>query len=145
LTTPFPKGAIKVQAATLRPLRKLKDQEQVIKQQQQQIKHLEFEIKIQEAHKDNLRRDASISRDPSSPPPGDPFLQDVVDTSLHLQAQEIQQQEEYIHSLLDTLTARKQAQAERQKALFPPSRLPTFTPGPHRLQPRAERPEDVTF
>ena len=142
LTTPFPQGPIKVQAATLR---KLKDQEQVIKQQQQQIKDLQFEITIQEGYNINLRRDASISREPSLPPPREPSLQDDIDVSLHLQAQELQQQEEYIHSLLDTLTARKQAQAERQQTLSSPSRLPTFTPGPHRLQPRAERPEDVTY
>ncbi len=60
-------------------------------------------------------------------------------------ANEIIQQEEQIHSLLQSLAEKKRDYANRQKITSPAPRLFVETPGPHRLQPRPERPEDFTY
>ena len=65
LTTPFPKSAIRTHAATLR---KLQEAEKELKAQQRKIQELTFNIEIQDAHLENLRHAATISRDPSVPP-----------------------------------------------------------------------------
>ena len=91
LTTPFPQSAIRTHAATLR---KLQEAEKELKAQQRKIQELTFNIEIQDAHLENLRHAATISRDPSVPP-------------------------------ATTAT--------------------TETPGPHRLQLKPERPEDIAY
>ena len=88
LTTPFPQSTIRTHAATLR---KLQEAEKELKAQQRKIQELTFNLDIQDAHIENLRHAATISRTPSAPP-----------------------------------------------AL-------TETPGPHRLQLKPERPEDVAY
>jgi len=88
LTTPYPQSAIRTHAATFR---KLQEAEKELKAQQRKIQELTFNLDIQDAHIENLRHAATISRTPSAPP-----------------------------------------------AL-------TETPGPHRLQLKPERPEDVAY
>jgi hypothetical protein len=91
MTTPFPPHSIRASVATLR---KLKDQEKGIKEQQRQIQELYFDLSIKEAHVLNLQHEATITRTPSLPP----------------------------------ATA-----------------VLTETPGPHRLQTKPERPENIAY
>ena len=93
MTTPFPPHSIRASVATLR---KLKDQEKEIQEQQRQTREFTFDLStsIKEAHVLNLQHAETISRTPSRPPA----------TTI----------------------------------------LPE-TPGPHRLQTKPERPEDIAF
>jgi hypothetical protein len=92
LTTPFQPNSIRAHAATT--LRKLREEEREIKEQQRQIQELTFGMAIKEAHAQNLQHAATISRTPSLP------------------------------QALSAITE---------------------TPGPHRLQPKPERPEDIAY
>ena len=65
LTTPFPQSAMRTHAATLR---KLQEAEKELKAQQRKIQELSFNLEIQDAHIENLRHAATISRIPSIPP-----------------------------------------------------------------------------
>jgi hypothetical protein len=67
LTTPHPQasGSIRAHVASLR---KIQEQEQVIKQHQRKIQELEFAIAIQDAHTLTITQSEKISLTPSQPP-----------------------------------------------------------------------------
>ena len=65
LTTPLQQNVIKKHAETLK---KLKLQENEIRQQQQQIDELNFELSIKDAHMQNIRNETKIPITPSLPP-----------------------------------------------------------------------------
>ena len=90
LTTPLQQTIIKKHAETLK---KLKSQEKEIRQQQQQIDELNFELSIKDAHMQNIRNETKIPITPS----------------------------------------------------LPPALAASETPGPHRLQMKPERPEDIAY
>jgi hypothetical protein len=54
------------------------------------------------------------------------------------------QDEQAIQQLLDSLALKKQAYSQRQQTQSPVLMVPE-SPGPHRLQPRPERPQDVAY
>jgi hypothetical protein len=58
---------------------------------------------------------------------------------------EILQQDEEIQALMQSLAMKKRDLTTRQQVKSPEPRLPAETPGPHRLQPRPERPVDVAY
>ena len=91
MNTPFQSHSIRASVATLR---KLKEQENEIKEKQRQIEELHFDLSIKQAQVLNLQHAATIPRTPSLPP---------ANTNL------------------------------------------TETPGPHRLQTKPERPEDIAY
>ena len=90
LTTSLQQNVMKKHAETLK---RLKTQENEIREQQRQIDELNFELSIKEAHMKNIRNEAKIPHTPSQPP---------------------------------ALAASE-------------------TPGPHRLQMKPERPEDIAY
>jgi hypothetical protein len=57
MTTPFQPHSIRASVATLR---KLKDQEKEIKEQQRQIQELHFDLSIKQAHVLNLQQAATM-------------------------------------------------------------------------------------
>jgi hypothetical protein len=132
LTTPFAQPIVKQHAATLR---RLQEQEREIQRQQQHIHDLKYEAHAKEAHHQNLLQGAQISSRPSSVSPSTrgPTELDIV------------QQEQEIASLILSLESKKSEYSQMQRAVLPDPRLPIETPGPHRLQPRPDRPEDIAF
>jgi hypothetical protein len=90
LTTPLQQTVIKKHAETLK---KLKSQEKEIRQQQQQIDELNFELSTKDAHMQNIKNETRIPLTPS----------------------------------------------------LPPALAASETPGPHRLQQKPERPEDIAY
>ena len=136
LTTPFTQSIEGPHATTLR---KIKERAREIQQYKRQIQELDFAIAIQEAYNLNIADAATLPRSSSAPP----VDLDSLKAAEH--ANEILQQEEQIHSLLQSLADKKRDYAQKQKITLPAPRIPVETPGPHRLQPRPERPEDVTY
>ncbi len=57
---------------------------------------------------------------------------------------EIMEEEKAIQPLLDSLALKKQAYTQQQNKQTPVLMVPE-SPGPHRLQPRPERPQDITY
>jgi len=140
LTTPFAQPIVKQHAATLR---RLQEQEREIQRQQQQIHDLEYEAHLKEAHHQNLLQGAQISSRPSSVSPS--TRGPTPQRQFTAQELDIVQQEQEIASLILTLESKKSEYAQMKRAVSPDPRLPIETPGPHRLQPRPERPEDLAF
>jgi hypothetical protein len=65
LTTLLQQNVVKTHVDTLK---RIKVQEQEIRQQQRQIEDLNFELSIKEAHIQNIRNEETIPRTPSLPP-----------------------------------------------------------------------------
>jgi hypothetical protein len=139
LTTPFPQATVGPHAETLR---KIKEREREIQRYKRQIQELEFAIAIQESYKLNMDQSDLIPRTSSAPPTD---LEHLHEATLTAQEQEIKQQEAQIQSLMQSLSTKKQDYANRQQVKSPALRLPVETPGPHRLQPRPERPADIAY
>ena len=55
------------------------------------------------------------------------------------------QEEQALQLLIDSLALKKHAYAQQRQAQSPEPRFPAETPGPHRLQHRPERPEDMAY
>jgi hypothetical protein len=64
---------------------------------------------------------------------------------IHAREIEILQQEEEIKTLMQSLAMKTRDLTTRQHVKSPEPRLRAETPGPHRLQPRPERPADVAY
>jgi hypothetical protein len=126
-------------------LQKLQEKEREIKQHLKHIQELEFTIDIQEAHKQNLIAERTISRLPSSPPATSEHLGNAPSFPLTAQEAEIMQDEQALQLLIQSIALKKHAYAQRQQTQSPEPRLPAETPGPHRLQHRPERPEDMAY
>jgi hypothetical protein len=141
LTTPFAQPIIvKQHAATLC---RLQEQEREIQRQQQQIHDLEYEAHLKGAHHHNLLQGAQISSRPSSVSPS--TRGPTPQCQLNAQEMDIIQQEQEIASLILSLESKKSEYAQMKRTVSPDPRLPIKTPGPHRLQPRPDRPEDIAF
>jgi hypothetical protein len=95
---------------------------------------LEFQLRIQEAYKENLLRDRTISRLPSAPPA---VLSSAQET-------EIMQEEQAIQQLIESLALKKQAYTQRQNTQSP-GLMVLESPGPHRFHLRPARPQDVAY
>ncbi len=103
-------------------MKQLQDTEQRIKHQATYIQELEFQLRLQEAYKENLLRDRTISRLPSAPP-----------SVLPSHETEIMQEEQAIQQLLDSLALKKQAYTQQHRTQSPVLMIPE-SPGPHRLR-----------
>ena len=90
LTTPLQQNVVKKHVESLKKIRR---QEQEIREQQRQIDELNFELSIKEAHILNIKNEEKRPRTPS----------------------------------------------------LPPALAASETPGPHRLQQKPERPEDIAY
>ena len=137
LTTPFPQTSVGPHAETLR---KIKEREKDIQRYKRQIQELDFAIAIQESYKLNMDKSDLIPRTSSAPPPAAEHLDEEI---LSAQEQEIKQQEAQIQSLMQSLATKRQDYANKQQVTSPALRRTVETPGPHRLQPRPERPVDI--
>ncbi len=135
LTTPFPPTFVRPHAETLS---KIKKRERDIQRYKRQIQELDFAIAIQESYKINLDQSDLIPRTSSASPPAVEHLDEAM-------AQEIKKQEEQIQSLMQSLSTKRQEYANKQYVTSPALRRTVETPGPHRLQPRPERPADITY
>jgi hypothetical protein len=136
LTTPFPQTTEGPHATILR---KIKERERDIQKYKRQIQELDFAIAIQESYNLNIAQGELIPRSSSAPP----VDLDSLEAAEH--ANKIIQQEEQVHSLLQSITEKKRDYAQKQQITSPAPRITVETPGPHRLQPRPERPEDITY
>ena len=139
LTTPFPQTSVGPHAETLR---KIKEREKDIQRYKRQIQELDFAIAIQESYKLNMDQSDLIPRTASAPPPAVEHLDEEI---LSAHEQEIKQQEAQIQYMIQSLETKRNENAKRQNASSPTNRRPVETPGPHRLQPRPERPADITY
>jgi hypothetical protein len=135
LNTPFPPTFVGPHAETLS---KIKERERDIQRYKRQIQELDFAIAIQESYKINMDQCDLIPRTSSAPPPAIEHLDEAM-------AQEIKQQEEQIQYLMHSLSTKRQDYANKQYVTSPAPRRTVETPGPHRLQPRPERPADITY
>jgi hypothetical protein len=140
LTTPFAQPIVKQHAATLR---RLQEHEREIQRQQQQIHDLEYEAQLKEAHHHNLLQGTQISSRPSSVSPS--TRGPTPQRQLNAQEMDIVQQEQEIASLILSPESKKSEYEQMKRAVSPDPRLPIETPGPHRLQPRPDGPEDIAF
>ncbi len=132
LATPNP-GVRSTLAHMNATVTKLQDTEQRIKNQATYIQELEFQLRLQEAYTENLLKARTISSLPSAPP----ALSSAHET-------DIKEDEHAIQQLRDSLALKKQAYTQQQRTQSPVLMVPE-SPGPHRLQPRPERPQDVTL
>ena len=139
LTTPFPQSNAGPHAETLS---KIKERERDIQKYKRQIQELDFAIAMQEAYNTNIEQSHLIPRTASAPPPTAEHLDEEL---LLAQEQEIQEQEAQIKSLMQSLATKRQDYANKQQVTSPALRRTVETPGPHRLQPRPERPVDITY
>ena len=132
LTTPNP--GIRSTLAHMTTVTKLHETEQRIKHQATYIQELEFQLRLQEAYKENLLRDRTISSLPSAPPAVLPSAHEI----------DVMQDEQAIQQLIESLALKKQVYTQQQRTQSPVLLVPE-SPGPHRLQPRPERPQDVAY
>jgi hypothetical protein len=100
LNTPTP--GLRSTLAHLATVQQLQDTEQKIKHQATYIQELEFQLRLEEAYKENLLRDRTISRLPSAPP-----------SVLTAHETEIMQEEQALHQLLESLALKKQAYTQQ--------------------------------
>ncbi len=135
LTTPNPGSNLRGNLAHIATVKRLQETEQRIRHQATYIQDLEFKLRIQEAYKENLLRDRTISRLPSAPP--------SVLSSAH--ETESMQEEQVIQQLIESLTLKKQVYTQRQHTQSPVLLMAPESPRPHRLQPRPARPQDVAY
>ena len=142
LTTPFPPTITARNAVTLQ---KIKAREKDIQTYKRQIQELDFAIAIQESYALNIQHAELISPLPSAPPADSETIDAVTLRAAQAQEREILLQEEEINSLLQSLASKKQEYAKRTMQHSPTLRRTLETPGPHRLQPRPERPADITY
>ena len=136
LTTPNP--GLRSTLAHLTTVKQLQDTEKRVQHQATYIQELKFQLRLQEAYKENLLHARTISRLPSDPPAVSP----AVLPSAH--EIEIMQDETAIQQLIESLALKKQAYTQQQRTQSPVIMVPE-SPGPHRLQPRPERPQDVAY
>ncbi len=115
-------------------MKKLQDSEQRLKHQATYIQELEFQLRLQETYKENLLRDRTISSLPSAPPAVLPSAHEI----------DVMQDEQAIQQLIESLALKKQAYTQQQRTQSPVLMVPE-SPGPHRLQPHPERPQDVAY
>jgi hypothetical protein len=135
LTTPTLGSNLRGNLAHIATVKQLQETEQRIKHQATYIQDLEFQLCLQEAYKENLLRDRTISRLPSAP-------LSVLSASAH--ETEIMQDEQAIQQLIESLALKKQAYTKRQHTQSPELMVPE-SPGPHRRQPRPARPQGVAY
>ncbi len=138
MTTPFLRNTARDTAATLR---KIEARNKDIQHYKRQIQELDFAIAIQESYKLNIDHSDTLPHSSSAPldPQDANSLQENDEREIA-----IRQQEEEIYALMQSLAMKKRDSQQRQQFKSPEPRLPAETPGPHRLQPRPERPVDVT-
>ena len=140
LTTPFPQTTAVPHAETLS---KIKERERDIQRYKRQIQELDFAIAMQEAYNINIEQCNLITRTSSAPPQAVEHLDEEL---LFAREQEIKEQEAQIKSLMQSLATKRQDYANKQQVTSPALRRTVVeTPGPHRLQPRPERPADITY
>ena len=130
LATPNP--GVRSTLAYMATVTKLQETEQRTKHQATYIQELEFQLRLQEAYQENLLNARTISSLPSAPP------------ALSAHETDIKEDEHAIQQLRDSLALKKQAYTQQQRTQSPVLRVPE-SPGPHRLQPRPERPQDVAY
>ena len=145
LVTPTPGTNLRGTLTHVATLQKLQEKEREIKQHLKHIQELNWTIDIQAAQQQNLIAERTISRLPSSPPDTSEQLGHAPSSLLPAQAAEIMQEEQALQLLIDSLALKKHAYAQQRQAQSPEPRLPAETPGPHRLQHRPERPEDMAY
>jgi len=136
LTTPNP--GIRSTLAHMATVKQLQDTEKRVQHQATYIQELEFQLRLQEAYKENLLQARTISNLPSAPPATAPA------GILSANELDIIQDEQAIQQLLESLALKKQAYTQQQRTQSPVLIVPE-SPGPHRLQPRPERPQDVAY
>ncbi len=136
LHTPNP--GIRSTLTHLATVKQLQDTEQRVKHQATYIQELEFQLRLKEAYQENLLRDRTISSLPSAPPAASPA------GILSAHELDIIQDEQDIQQLLNSLALKKQAYTQQQRTQSPVLIVPESA-GPHRLQPRPERPQDVAY
>ena len=140
LTTPFPPTNVGPHTETLS---KIKERERDIQRYKRQIQELDFAIAMQEAYNINIEQCNLITRTSSAPPQAVEHLDEEL---LFAREQEIKEQEAQIKSLMQSLATKRQDYANKQQVTSPALRRTVVeTPGPHRLQPRPERPADITY
>jgi hypothetical protein len=122
----------------LATVKQLHDTEQRVKHQATYIQELEFQLRLKEAYQENLLHDRTISSLPSAPPAATPA------GILSANELDIIQDEHAIQQLLESLALKKQAYTQQQRTQSPVLMVHE-SPGPHRLQPRPERPQDVAY
>ncbi len=142
MTTPFLRSTARDTAATLR---KIEARNKDIQHYKRQIQELDFAIAIQESYKLNIDHSDNLLQ--SSSAPNEAMDQSDAASLRDLQAREIDilKQQEEIKTLMQSLAMKKRDLQQRQHVKSPEPRLPAETPGPHRLQPRPERPVDVAY
>ncbi len=131
-----PHSDIRGTLAHVATVKQLQESEQRIKHQATYIQDLEFQLRLKEAYQENLLRDRTISSLPSAPPTAPPA------GILSAHELDIIQDERAIQQLLESLALKKQAYTQQQRTQSPVLMV-SESPGPHRLQPRPERPQDV--
>jgi hypothetical protein len=136
LTTPHP--GIRSTLAHMATAQKLQETEKRVQHQATYIQELAFQLRLQEAYKENLLHDRTISSLPSAPPAAPPA------GILSANELDIIQDEKAIQKLLESLALKKQAYTQQPSTHSPVLIVPE-SPGPHRLQPRPERPQDVAY
>jgi hypothetical protein len=119
-------------------VKQLQDTEKRVQHQATYIQELEFQLRLQEAYSENLLHARTISNLPSDPPAVSPAMP----PSAH--EIEIMQDENAIKQLIESLALKKQAYTQQQRTQSPVLMVPE-SPGPHCLQPRPERPQDVAY
>jgi hypothetical protein len=137
LVTPNPGANLRGTLNHVATLHKLQEKEREIKQHLKHIQELEFTIDIQEAHKQNLIAERTISRLPSSPPATSEHLDNAPSFPLTAQEAEIIQDKRTLQLLLQSIALTKHAYTQRQQTKSPEPRLPAETPGPHRQKHQA--------
>jgi hypothetical protein len=145
LVTPAPGTTLRGALTHVATLQKLQENEREIKQHLKHNQELEWTIDIQEAQNQNLLAERTISRLPSSPPATSEQLGQAPSSILTAHKAEIMQDEQALQLLIQSIALKKHAHAQQQQAQSPEHRLPAETPGPHRLQHRPERPEDMAY
>ena len=143
LTTPFTRNTARDTAETLR---KIEARNKDIQRYKRQIQELDFAIAIQESYKLNIDKSDHLPHSSSAPTEAlDPQDTDYLKQEEEIREIALRQQEAEIHDLIQSLALKKRDLQQRQHVTYPEPRLPAEAPGPHRLQPRPERPADVTY
>jgi hypothetical protein len=138
LVTVTPNSGIRSTLAHVATVKQLQESEQRIKHQATCIEDLEFRLRLKGAYQENLLRDRTISSLPSAPPAAPPA------GLMSAHELDIIQDEHAIQQLLESLALKKQAHTQQQRTQSPVLMVPE-SPGPHRLQPRPEWPQDVAY
>ncbi len=106
---------------------------------------MDFAIAIQESYKLNIDKSDNLPHSSSAPNEAPDQLDAASLEALQAREIEILTQEEEIKTLMHSLAMKKRDFNTRQHVKSPEPRLPTETPGAHRLQPSPERPANVAY